>query len=118
MGKGHRGERLGELFRRELTRLLMGALKDPRLETASVTDVRAEGDLSFATVYIRSERDVAEAIEGFEHAIGFIRRELAQSLRVRKIPELRFVADETLEHASRIEELLREVRDSDGRRGE
>lgn len=109
----HRGERLGELFRRELTQLLLGPLKDPRLDGVTVTDVRAARDLSFATVFIRSEQSVDEAIDGLDHAAGFIRRELGRSLRLRKIPEFRFVPDETLEHASRIEELLRQAREAD-----
>ncbi|WP_420634574.1 30S ribosome-binding factor RbfA [Candidatus Palauibacter sp.] len=112
----HRGERLGELFRREFTRLLMGPLKDPRLEGVTVTEVRATRDLSFATVYVRSEDDVEEGIEALERAVGFIRRELGRSLRLRKIPEFRFLPDETPEHASRIEALLRQVRESDGQR--
>lgn len=114
----HRSERLGELFRRELTRLLLGSLKDPRLDGVIVTDVRATRDLSFATVYIRSDEDVSEGIEGLEHAAGFIRRELGRSLRLRKIPEFRFLPDETPEHASRIEELLRQAREEEGRRGD
>ncbi|WP_419166314.1 30S ribosome-binding factor RbfA [Candidatus Palauibacter sp.] len=114
MSHRHRGERLGELFRREFSRLLLGPLKDPRLDGVTVTDVRATRDLSFATVYVRSDGDVAEGIEGLEHAIGFIRRELGRSLRLRKIPEFRFLPDETPEHASRIEALLRRVRESDG----
>ncbi|WP_419161849.1 30S ribosome-binding factor RbfA [Candidatus Palauibacter sp.] len=112
----HRGERLGELFRREFTRLLMGPLKDPRLEGVTVTEVRATRDLSFATVYVRSEDDVEEGIEALERAVGFIRRELGRSLRLRKIPEFRFLPDETPEHASRIEALLRQVHESDGQR--
>ena len=80
----HRSERLGELFRREITRLLLGSLKDPRLDGVTVTDVRATQDLSFATVYIRSDEDVSEGIEGLEHAVGFIRRELGRSLRLRE----------------------------------
>lgn len=114
----HRSERLGELFRRELTRLLLGSLKDPRLDGVTVTEVRATKDLSFATVYIRSDADVEEGIEGLEHAVGFIRRELGRSLRLRKIPEFRFLSDETPEHASRIEQLLRQVRDEEGPRGD
>ncbi len=118
MSEGRRSERLGELFRRELTQLLMGPLKDPRLAGVTVTDVRASGDLSFATVFVRSEEDVEEGIAGLDHASGFIRRELGQSLRLRKIPEFRFVADRTLEHASRIEELLKQAHESDANRAD
>ena len=59
-----------------------------------------------------------EGIAGLEHASGFIRRELGQALRLRKIPEFRFVADHTPEHASRIEELLRQAREGDSNRGD
>jgi len=87
----------------------MRGLKDPRVAGVTVTGVNAARDLSFATVYVRSEQDVEAAIAGLDHASGFIRRELGQTLRLRKIPELRFVADHTLEHANRIAELLREA---------
>ncbi|MDX1577775.1 MAG: 30S ribosome-binding factor RbfA [Gemmatimonadota bacterium] len=109
----HRVERLNELFRRELSRLLLGELKDPRLSGVRVTDVRTASDLSYATVYLRAEGDLDEAIEGFERAAGFIRRELGRSLHLRKIPEFRFEVDETLEHAARIEELLRQARETE-----
>ena len=115
VSQGHRSERLNELFRRELTNLLLGSLKDPRLVGASIAAVRATTDLSAATVYVRSVGNIEGAIEGLEHASGFIRRELGQSLRLRKIPQFRFVVDDTLEYASRIEELLRETQESDVR---
>ena len=116
----HRAERLGAQFRRELTALLAGPLKDPRLDGARVTAVRAPADLSLATVYVQCERgDVLEAIDGFESAMPYVRRVLGRAMRLRKIPEFRFVPDRTQEHASRIEELLREARASDAaRRGD
>lgn len=116
MSRAYRAEQLGELFRRELTRLLLGPLKDPRVAGVTVTEVRAGRDLSFATVFVRSDGDVEEGIAGLEHALGFIRKELGRTLRLRKIPEFRFVADRTPEHASRIEELLRQARESDAKR--
>lgn len=105
-------QRLNELFRRELSRLVRGGLKDPRVSDVVVTGVRTSGDLSWATVYVRSEppTPVEEAIEGLEHASGFIRRELGRTLHLRKVPEFRFEADETLERAERIERLLEEAR--------
>lgn len=111
MSRGHRSERLNELFRREITQLLIGSLKDPRIVGASVTGVRVTNDVSIATVFVRSTADLKDAIEGLEHASGFIRRQLGQNLRLRRVPEFRFVADDTLEHANRIEELLRGTKD-------
>ena len=111
VSRGHRSERLNELFRREITQLLIGSLKDPRIIGVSVTGVRVTSDVSMATVFVRSTTDLKDAIEGLEHASGFIRRQLGQSLRLRRVPEFRFVADNTLEHANRIEELLRGTKD-------
>lgn len=113
MSGGHRIERLNELFRRELARLLLSDIKDPRLTDVTVTQVRVSGDLSYATVYVRNDlgESAEQAIAGLEHAGGFIRRELGRSLHLRKIPEFRFEIDDTFEHARRIEELLRQTRE-------
>lgn len=108
-------QRLNELFRRELSRLVRRELKDPRVRGVVVTDVRTSGDLSYATVYVRSAPPTSaeEAIEGLDHAGGFIRRELGRTLHIRKVPEFRFEVDDTLERAERIEELLREAREGE-----
>lgn len=115
MSGRHRIERLNELFRRELSRLVLTELKDPRVSGASIPEVRVSSDLSYATVYVRSDLGgpVEETLEGLERAAGFIRRELGRSLHLRKIPEFRFESDETLERANRIEELLRQTRAED-----
>jgi ribosome-binding factor A len=55
-----------------------------------------------------------ESMKGLEAAGSFIRRELGKVLRVRRIPELRFVHDTTLDSANRIEEVLKEVLPEDG----
>ncbi len=113
MSAGHRTERLNELFRRELARLLLTELKDPRLTDVTITEVRVSGDLSYATAYIRNDLGGSpeEALVGLDHAAGFIRRELGRTLHLRKIPEFRFEIDDTFERARRIEELLRETRE-------
>jgi len=78
-----------------------------------VTDVRVTSDLSYAEVYITVDGDADEAIAGLDRAAGFIRRSLGQGLHIRKIPEFRFEVDTTLDHAGRIETLLREAAVSD-----
>jgi len=117
MAGSHRIERLNEMFRRELAGLLLAGINDPRVMGATVTEVRVTRDLSYATVFVRLDgtKDPDGARAGLARASGFIRRELGRSLRLRKMPELRFEPDETLERAGRIEELLRQVRESDGR---
>jgi ribosome-binding factor A len=107
-----RVQRLNQLLREELATLLRTESKDPRVRPVTITGVETTSDLAQAEVFVRTlggEMPVEEAIEGLESAEGFLRRELGRRLRLRRIPELRFTADKTLEHASRIESLLEEA---------
>lgn len=101
------------MFRRELAHLIRRRLKDPRVQSVTVTEVRTSPDLSHATVFLRSDSPVVvdEAIEGLESAAGYVRRELGRALHIRKVPEFHFIADHGLERAGRIEELLRRSRE-------
>ncbi len=108
----HRNARLNEQFKREISQVLSQKVRDPRIGRVLVTEVRVTPDLWLARVFFRSQ-DEANGPEttkkGLEKAAPFIRRELGKVLRLRRIPELRFVHDTTLDSASRIEEVLREV---------
>jgi ribosome-binding factor A len=107
-----RMERVNRALREELARLLHAELKDPRVASVTVTRVETTSDLMHATVFVRTLSDpsqVTEAIAGLERAEGFIRGRMGRELRLRRVPELRFRADHTLEHARRIETLLKEA---------
>lgn len=108
--------RLNEQFRREITGILRRAIRDPRIASVQVTEVAVTPDLWLARVFIRvpeAEGDRAQALEGLEAASSFIRRELGSTLHIRRVPELRFLMDETLDQANRIEEILREISQDD-----
>ena len=107
-----RSERLNEQLRREISDILRREVRDPRIGLPTVTRVEVTPDLWVARVFVRvsgTEAERAEGLEGLEAAAPFVRRELSARLQVRRVPELRFEVDRTLEPASRIEELLREV---------
>lgn len=109
---GRRLPRVNQLFREELSRLIREELKDPRVEGVTITDVDASSDLSHARISVRTLTDelpIEEVIDGLRSAEGFMRHRLGRELHFRRIPELHFVADHTLEHAQRIEELLEEA---------
>jgi ribosome-binding factor A len=88
----------------------------------TITGVETSRELDSARVYVQllgDEARRAEALRGLQNAAGYLRRQLARRLRLRKVPELRFVWDETLERATRIERLLSEIRsDEAAERGE
>ena len=109
---GHRLERTAEDIKRELTAIFRD-LKDPRIPALlSVVRVQLSGDMSYATVYVSSMNglDAAKSAVSVLHksAGGYIRRELGNRIRLRKMPELRWVADDSIEHGAHIAAILRD----------
>ena len=103
-------KRLSEDIRRELS-AAVGGVKDPRVADGFVTVTRCEvtNDLSYCKVWIAcmggSER-TAKAVEGMKAAAGFLKKQIAARVRMRKIPELIFLADNSLEYSEHIENIL------------
>jgi len=108
-----RQKRVGELLKREISTLLEREIRDPRLNFVTVTDVEVTFDLRDAFVYVSApegrERK-EEILQGLESASGFLRHELAQNLRLKFIPRLNFVWDDSMERGQRIDQLLREIK--------
>lgn len=115
---GHRNERIAEEIHHEISSMLVGELKDPRIAgLVTVTEVRLSPDRKLACVYVRvlgSETEQKSTMQGLAAAGGFVRHELAERLRLRRAPELLFVLDHSEEYGQRIEELLRNAKKSDG----
>lgn len=108
-------------MQREITRVLRTEVRDPRVGTPLVTEVRVTSDLSFARVFVRlsgGSRERDQAMKGLAASAAFIRGSLGAELHIRRVPELRFVEDTSVEHAMRIEEILREVLPDADERGE
>lgn len=98
--------RTAEDMKRELT-VLLRELKDPRLQGKLLTVVRVHlsGDGSSAKIYISAMEGLEaarEAVKGLKNAAGFVRGELARRLHMRKAPELRFIADNSIEEGTAI----------------
>jgi len=108
-----RTDRVGAELRRELGLLVHAAVRDHALPSVSVSDVEVTRDLDFATVWVtalQAERakDAVKALN--ELAIEF-RRTLSRSMRLRRVPELRFKYDDSVDKSERIERLLRDSGD-------
>jgi len=108
-----RPERVAELIKREAADILENDLNDPRVSGfLSVTDVEVTPDLSFAKIYVSVMAKDAEGervLAALEHAAPFVRRQLAPRLKLREMPEIRFVRDDSMERGARVEELLRKI---------
>lgn len=103
---GYRTGRVSEDIKREIVAVIR-TLKDPRVRDKILTVVRVEvsSDLSFAKVYVSSMGgidDAKEAVKGLQSATGLIRREVGNQLHLRKTPELKFIADDSVEHGMEI----------------
>lgn len=106
-----RYDRVASQIQRELAGILQREINDPRLGFISVNAVKVTKDLSVAKVYVTSiEQKDASArsifLDALSKAAPFIRHELGGRMRIRNIPELRFVYDESLEQGQRISKLL------------
>lgn len=113
---GRRLHRLNEQLKREISQVLRTQVHDPRVGTVVVTGAHVSPDLAQAQVWVQIPGDDErrdEALEGLAAAAPFVRRQLGAILRVRRVPELEFRVDRSLEHALRIEALIREVRTED-----
>jgi len=110
--KGKRAARLNEQLRRELSELIRTEVRDPRVGLVTITGVEVAADLGSARVFVRGgsgEHELASSLEGLTAAAPFLRSALGRLLHIRKVPELRFQQDRSLEHAWRIERILSEV---------
>lgn len=115
----NRAERLGEQIREELSELLTREVRDPGIGFVTLTRVRVTEDLLQARVYYTSLGDAAarqRTARALERALPFLRRALGERLRLRRVPELSFTYDESIDHQARVEELLEEIRREDARR--
>lgn len=113
---GHRPERIAEEIHNEVSLMLAGELKDPRLANSmNVTEVRVTADLRHVRVYVEiagSDVERAATLDALEAASGFIRHELVERLQLRRAPEIVFVPDRSEEYGRHIEELLKKVKPS------
>jgi ribosome-binding factor A len=96
-----RSQRLGSQIQRTLSELLQFDTKDPALAGVSLTAVELSRDLGVAKVYfslLDPDGDVAAAQAGLQRAAGFLRGKLGSAIKVRHVPELRFVHDDSIAH--------------------
>jgi ribosome-binding factor A len=113
---GHRFERVAEEINHEVSLMLAGELKDPRLAgPVIVTEVRVSPDMGTVRVYVQIEGQPAEraaTLDGLKAASGFIRHELVERLQLRRAPDVLFQVDESEEYGRHIDDLLRQARGS------
>ncbi len=111
-----RTQRLNELIREEISDILRRQVKDPRLGCfLSVTHVDTSSDLSSAKVFVSimgSEEEKRGAMEGLASASGFLYKELRGRLSLRRMPQLSFHKDDSIEQGAHVLHLMKEITSS------
>ncbi len=108
-----RSNRIGKKIQRGVSEYLQSGLRDPRIRMVTITGVSMSPDLSVARVYYSvngGARERRDARAGFKSAAGTIKRALAAELKMKYMPDLRFVYDESIDYGSRIDQLLEEIK--------
>ena len=120
MAQGHRPDRVGEQIREELSDILTrGQVHDPGIGFITLTRVQVTSDLQIARVFYTSLGDQKarkETARALDRATPFFRRQIGGRLRLRRVPEIEFRFDETIEHQDRIERILQDLKNEDARR--
>ena len=105
-----RTNRVNVLLRQEISNVISGELRDPRISgLVTVTGVYASDDLQYARVYVSvmgPKNDKDTVIEGLNRATGFIRRQLKHRITLRYVPGLKFMIDDSMEKAEDISRII------------
>jgi ribosome-binding factor A len=109
----HRIERVSSLMRHEISELLQRQVKDPRLgQFVAVNEVSLSPDLKYARVFVScmgSQEEKKAILSGLGAAANFLRNQLAKRLRLRRVPELSFEWDDSIERGDRLLRLMDQI---------
>ena len=103
-------DRLNNMFVEEISKIIHSEIKDKAVGFVTITDARVTNDLSFAKIYITTlDNDREKALNTLNKASGFIRTMLCDRIKIRKMPEIHFVYDESIEYGKKIEDIIERI---------
>lgn len=109
----NRPERVAEEIRKEIATMLFGEIHDTRIGFVTITKVQLSKDMRQAKVYFSmmgTEEEKEKTMQGLQSASGYMRREIGKRLKLRYFPELAFKFDDSLEYASKIEKIIKDIK--------
>ncbi len=114
-----RAERVAEQIKMIVSGIISKDLKDPGIGFTTITKVSVSTDIKNASLYISvlgNEKQKISTMEALERATGFIKNILGQKLKLRLVPKINFIYDDSLEKASRVWNLINKINEQDSRR--
>ena len=106
------------MLREEITQIVGYELEDPRVQSVTVTDVRASENLRDASVYVLvegGEQEIVAALAALRHAAPYVRQQVGFTLNLRHTPEIHFIRDTVEERGARVDRLLEGLGQEQGR---
>jgi ribosome-binding factor A len=116
-----RADKVSEAIKREISVMLTQEVKDPGIHFVTVTAVETTDDLRHAKVFVSilgDEKTRQETMKGLERAKGFLRSEIGKRLQLRYTPDIQFHHDKSLDHAMKINGLLKQIKKSEENKGD
>ena len=107
-----KAEKIAGIIQKEISEIIQFSLKDPKIGFITITDVTVTNDLSNAKIYVSflGQKPREEAgMKALERSKGYLRSELAKRMTIRKVPELLFKLDDSLERGNKIERIISEI---------
>ncbi|MEE9143433.1 MAG: 30S ribosome-binding factor RbfA [Candidatus Binatia bacterium] len=108
-----RSDRVGDLLLELVSELLTKEVSDPRIGPITLTEAVVSNDLKHARIYfnlLTRKEEKTEVLSGLKSATGFIRSRIAKELKLRYVPIIEFVYDDTQDQAQRIEDLIQQTK--------
>jgi ribosome-binding factor A len=108
-----RKDRVASLLEREIANIITQDMNDPRCQFITVTRVVVSSDLKEADVYFSSLSNKSESLATLQKAKGYIKSMLAHRVRLKFLPELNFIIDNSYEYTRKIDELIEKIGNGD-----
>lgn len=109
--------RVAQAIKEEVSVIIHDQIKDPRVGFVTITNIELTPDLRFAKIYfsvLGNEDDYKKTKGALDSSLGFIRKLIAERLKLRFAPDIMFKEDRSSEYSTRIEEILNEIKEKDG----
>ena len=109
-----RSDRVAQELKKEVAVILQREVKDPRIGMVTVSDVEVSRDLAYAKIFVtflfdNDQEAINQGMKGLEKASPYIRSLVGKAMRLRIVPELRFIYDESLVEGMRMSNLVSNV---------
>ena len=102
--------RINDEIKKEVSTILRGELKDPRVGViTSVLKVDTTNDLKYCKIFVSILGD--DEMQVLNRASGFVRSLIAKRINLRVTPEIKFILDDSLEYSFKIDKIIREIND-------